>query len=173
MGTDTITDGDARVMLQVAPYPEILAGLVRRLRYRADRGWRVRLDDDCQRDKPGRHAGESRGMTLVVTRCGPDSYHPEREIAVNHYFAVPPATYEASWTRWLFDRLGQVDDHERMEDFTLVATEHSIRDGQSIPQELERPYAPNHGPGWDPYLITVERTPADRRTSFRGELNPE
>jgi hypothetical protein len=35
---------------------------------------------------------------------------------------------------------------------------------------LERPLAPCHGPGWDPYLVTVERTGLDRRTSFRGEV---
>jgi hypothetical protein len=34
-----------------------------------------------------------------------------------------------------------------------------------------RPYAPNHGFGWDPYLITEVTTDEDRRTSFRNELN--
>jgi hypothetical protein len=153
------------MMHQTAPYPAALADLVERLRYRRDLGWLVWLDDDLQRDKPGRHAGESRGMTLVVQRCGRDSYHPERQIAVNHYFAVPPATYNAqSWTRWLFERLADVDDHERMEDFAFESPD---------PGELPtRPYAPNHGPGWDPYLVTVTATETDRRTSFRGELNP-
>ena len=109
---------DDRQMSQTAPYPDVLASLVQRLRYREHLGWKVWLEDDLQRDKPGRHTGESRGMTLVVQRCGPDSYHPENKIAVNHYFPVPPATYnEASWQRWLFDRLGDVDTHERMEDF--------------------------------------------------------
>lgn len=170
MDTDTATE---RTMRQVAPYPEILAALVRQLRYRRDRGWQVWLDDDCQRDKPGRHAGESRGLTLIVQRCGPDAYDPDRVIAVNHYFAVPPATYNRqSWMMWLFDRLGNVDLHERMEEFTLVM-DHDISPAGKAQEALERPLAPCHGPGWDPYLITVERTGADRRTSFRGELNPE
>ena len=64
------------IMRQTAPYPDALAHLVKCLRYRQHMGWRVWLEDDLQRDKPGRHAGESRGMTLVVQRHGPDTYHP-------------------------------------------------------------------------------------------------
>ena len=160
-------------MTQVAPYPDELLNLVTSLRYRRDRGWQVWLDPGMVRDPASTHGGESKGLTLVVTRCGPNSYNPNEVMRVNHYFPVPPATYNReSWMRWLFDRLGDVDTHERMEDFAFVKVEHSISGGQSIPQQLERPYAPNHGPGWDPYLITVERTETDRRTSFRGEVNP-
>jgi hypothetical protein len=157
---------DDRQMQQVAPYPAILASLVERLRYRDRLGWEVALFDDYQRDKPGRHSGESRGLTLVVTRCGPDTYHPERTIAVNHLFPVPPATYDLrSWQRWLFDRLGDVDLHERMEDFVIAdsrGSEHAVR-----------PYAPNHGPGNSPYIVFEHATDEDRRTSFRGDVNPE
>lgn len=162
-----------RIMHQVAPWPEELAALVDSLRYRQDRGWRVYLDPDCQRDKPGVHGGESRGLTLVVVRVGPNTYRPDEIMRVAHYFPVPPATYNrASWMRWLFDRLGDVDAHERAEDFAFVSVPHSIEDGKSTPQQLTRPYAPCHGPGWDPYLITTERTGTDRRMSFRGDLNP-
>jgi hypothetical protein len=143
----------------VAPYPEELAALVSGLNYRAHLGWAVRLEDDLQRDKPGVHTGEARGMTLIVTRCGPDSYDHDRIIAVNHYFPVPAATYDRrSWRRWLFDRLGDVDTHERMEDFVVGD---------------ERPYAPSHGPGNDPYLVREVGTDLDRRTQFTGEINPE
>lgn len=145
-------------MSQTAPYPEILADLVRRLSYRDSEGWRTWLDDDLQRDKPGRHAGESRGLTLVVQRCGPDSYVPGRIIRVNHYFAVPPATYdERSWRRWLFDTIGLVELHERMENFRI--------DGKPA-------YPPAHGPGNSPYLVLEYGTDADRRTAFTGEVNP-
>ncbi len=167
---DTATTTSPENMYQVAPYPLDLSLLVHELRYRRDRGWQVWLENDLQRDKPGRHKGESRGLTLVVQRCGPDSYEPDKIIAVNHYFAVPPATYNRdSWMKWLFDRLGDVDTHERMEDFVLAKPRGT---GEQDPEVLTRPYAPCHGPGWDPYLITVERTETDRRTSFRGELNP-
>jgi hypothetical protein len=35
-----------------------------------------------------------------------------------------------------------------------------------------RPYAPLHGPGNDCYLVAELATDIDKRTSFRGELNP-
>jgi hypothetical protein len=152
-------------MSQTAPYPVALAALVKCLRYREHLGWAVNLEDDLQRDKPGRHSGESRGLTLVVTRRGPDSYHHDRTIAVNHYFAVPPATYNLqSWQRWLFDRLGDVDTHERMEDFAIADSPGSTH--------TVRPYAPQHGPGNSPYTVCEYRDDVDRRTSFRGDLNP-
>lgn len=161
------------MMNQTAPYPHELARLVEALRYRQQRGWKVELKDDLQRDKPGRHAGESRGLTLVVTRCGPNTYDPGEIMEVAHYFAVPPATYNrASWLRWLFDRLGDVDTHERMEDFAFEAETIAPAGGEDR-DGLHRPYKPNHGPGWDPYLLTVLTTDFDRRTSFRGTLNPE
>jgi hypothetical protein len=141
-------------MHQIAPYPHALAGLVERLTYRGDRGWQVWLAD-LERD-PG-----SAGLTLIVQRCGPDSYHPENAIRVNHYFPVPPATYDwRSWQRWLFDRLGDVDTHERCEDFL-------VRDSPGS-EHVTRPYAPSHGPGNDPYLVREVGTVADAETSFRG-----
>ena len=153
-----MNESPSRNMTQVAPYPDILASLIERLDYRTDLGWKVRLADDLQRDKPGRHAGESRGLTLIVERHGRDTYNHDVPMEVWHYFIVPAATYdERSWRRWLFDRLGDVDTHERMEDFVI--------DG-------ERPYAPSHGPGNDPYMIRELGTDTDRRTSFRGDLNP-
>lgn len=158
-------------MHQVAPYPHELEKLVSNLRYRQHMGWSVWLDNDCIRDQANRHAGEARGLTLIVQRCGPNTYNHDEGMIVNHYFPVPAATYNMqSWMRWLFDRLGDVDTHERMEDFafepeTIAPVGAEGRDG------LHRPYVPCHGPGWDPYLVTVERTEIDRRTSFRGELN--
>lgn len=141
-------------MHQAAPFPHVLADLVERLSYREDRGWQVWLAD-IERD-PG-----AAGLTLVVERCGPDSYHPENTIRVSHYFPVPPATYDSrSWQRWLFDRLGDVDTHERCEDF-------QVRDSPGS-EHVTRPYAPSHGPGNDPYLVREVGTVADAETSFRG-----
>jgi hypothetical protein len=151
---------EPRVMRQVAPYPEELAELVRGLTFRHHLGWRAWLEDDLQRDKPGRHAGESRGLTLVILRAGPDTYHPERQLRVSHYFPVPPATYDRrSWQRWLFDRLGDVDTHERMEDFIIAG---------------HRPYAPVHQPGYDPYTVREVSTWEAVDTDFRGNrVHPE
>jgi hypothetical protein len=147
-------------MQQTAPYPEALADLVGNLDYRSHVGWKVWLEDDCQRDKPGRHSGESRGLTLIVQRRGPDTYDHGSVMVVNHYFPVPPATFdEQSWKRWLFDILGKVDDHERMEDFVIGG---------------ERPFAPVHKPGADPYIVHQVSTPEDVDTDFTGRrVHPE
>lgn len=159
---------EQRQNTQVAPYPDALADLVQRLHYRERQGWAVHLEDDLQRDKPGRHTGESRGLTLVVVRVGENTYPPHQVMAVSHYFPVPPATYDTrSWQRWLFDRLGDVDTHERMEDFALEYTDQA--DG--VLPAVYRPYAPQHGPGNDPYRVCEYADDVDRRTSFRGDVN--
>lgn len=141
--------GQNEPMRQGAPYPEILAGLVDRLRYRA--GWRFELAD------LDRGQG-SAGLTLVITTLGTNSYHAgETDYRVNHYMPVPPAAYdERSWRNWLFEQLLLVERHECMEFFEL--------DG-------EKPFAPSHGFGQDPYIVRELGTEADRRMSFRNELN--
>jgi len=137
-------------MRQVAPDPAPLYALVAGLRYRA--GWSFDLDD------VDRGQG-SEGLTLSISITVPDAYHPERNRSVVHYFPVPPAAYDMrSWRRWLFDRIGDVDVHERCECFEV--------DGL-------RPYAPSHGFGQDPYLVRELGTDEDVRTSFRGEIKPK
>jgi hypothetical protein len=137
-------------MRQEAPYPGTLALLVAALTYKA--GWRFRLAD------LDRGQG-SKGLTLVINVTGPDSYDAQRQISVNHYMLVPPAAYDLrSWRRWLFDQVRLVESHETCEFFVI--------DG-------DRPYAPSHGPGNDPYIIREMGTDIDRRTKFTGELNPE
>src|SRR6266705_582903 len=145
------------LMTQSAPYPQELADLVTRLRYRQDRGWRVTLED------LDRGQG-SKGLTLVVVRSGPDSYDPSRNLRVAHYFPVLPAAFTMpSWRRWLSDRQNNVDTHERMEDFQLATGE-----GQA-----DRPFAPNHGHGEDPYRITELGDELARRTSFRDVVDDD
>jgi hypothetical protein len=132
---------------QTAPYPDALAELVNALKYRDGFTFRLAEMDRGQ---------GSEGLTLVINLTGPDSYHPEQTISVNHLFPVPPAAYDVrSWRRWLFDRIGDVELHERCEFFELAG---------------EKPYAPSHGPGNDPYLVRELGTEVDRRTSFRGEV---
>lgn len=134
-------------MTQTAPHPKALATLVEKCRYRP--GWEVRLED------LDRGQG-SAGLTLVITTKTVDTYKPEQPIRVNHYFPVPPAAYDGrSWRRWLFEQFRLVESHEAAEFFQI--------DG-------ERPYAPSHGPGNDPYLVRELGVEEDARTSFRGEL---
>lgn len=158
-GADQPGDGEHAVMRQIAPDPEPLQALVDRLDYRSRQGWKVWLQD------LDRGQG-SEGLTLVVQRCGPDTYDPDRMLPVNHYFIVPAAAYDfRSWQRWLFDRLGDVDTHERMEFFILHDSPGS--------EHVTRPYAPSHGPGNDPYLVREVGTQEDVETTFRGEHSPQ
>jgi len=148
---------DRQQLLQRAEYPHVLADLVDRLEYRSREGWRVSL--------AGVDRGQgSEGLTLIVLRVGPDGYNPERTLRVNHYFPVPPAAYdERSWRRWLFDRLGDVETHERMENFLLHDSPSS--------EHITRPYAPSHGPGNDPYMVRELGTAEDQETSYLGVRN--
>lgn len=141
------------VLLQEGPYPAELADLVSRVRFRP--GYKVSLEN--------RDRGQgSRGLTLVILTNEPDTYNPDRWRPVYHYHIVPAAAYNRqSWQQWLFDRLHEVSLHEDMEWFRLAAddgTEH-------------RPLAPNHGPGWDPYMVTVTAPAEAKRTSYLGTLN--
>lgn len=146
-------DGKYGSMFQCAPYPTILAGLVATLRYAT--GWEFTLRD-IVRDPAPLGEPHSAGLTLDITITCEDAYHPGEMRRVAHYFPVPPATYDKrSWRRWLFDRIMDVHRHEAMEGFQV--------DG-------ERPYAPSHGPGNDPYMVREVGTDLDRRTSFRGEV---
>jgi len=153
MGTDTPTKS---LLVQEAPYPYTLQDLVDSLVYRP--GWEFRLA------RLDRGQG-SIGLTLVITTLGYDAYHADRgeTYRVNHYMLVPPAAYnQPSWRMWLFEQVLLVEKHEAMEFFAFMSEE-----------KLTRPYAPNHGFGWDPYLITEVASDVDRRTNFRNELAPE
>jgi len=137
-------------MSQAAPFPEILLSLVGQLSYRPN--WRCKLKDI------DRGQGSS-GLTFIVTTVGFDTYNVDRgeHYRVNHYFPVPPAAYdERSWKRWLLEQLILVETHEACEFFQIGD---------------ERPFAPNHGPGRNPYDIVEYSTDEDRRTKYTGEVN--
>jgi hypothetical protein len=132
---------------QVAPDPVALAELVATLEYKPL--WKFTLEE------LDRGQG-SAGLTLCILITTQDSYRPERQRSVMHYFIVPAAAYDRrSWRRWLFDQICLVETHEAAEFFTV--------DG-------EKPYAPNHGPGRDPYTIHEVGTDEDRRTSYTGDV---
>jgi hypothetical protein len=135
---------------QTGPYPADLYSMVMLLLYKPK--WTFRLEH------LDRGQG-SVGLTLVITITTQDSYHPERLRSVAHYFIVPAAGYDMrSWRAWLFDQILLVEKHEAAEFFTLAG---------------QKPYAPSHGPGSDPYLIRELGTEIDQRTSYLGVLNPE
>lgn len=134
---------------QKAPFPTELSTLVDGLVHRPK--WTFTLED------LDRGQG-SEGLTLVIHITEPDSYDHSKLRSVVHYFPVPPAAYDLrSWRHWLFERCRDVDTHEACEHFTI--------DG-------EKPYAPSHGPGNDPYLVREIGTDLDRRTSYLGQVSP-
>lgn len=136
---------------QTAPYPQILADLVKRLEYRRWKFTLTHLD---------RGQG-SAGLTLIITTLGYNSYdlRDGETYRVNHYMLVPPASYnEQSWRRWLFEQCLLVERHECCEFFKI--------DGM-------RPYAPHHGPGNDPYVVFERGTDEEARTMYTGKINPK
>lgn len=135
-------------MRQFAPDPHKLFGLVENLKYKE--GWTFSLHDI------DRGQG-SEGLTLTIAVKCVDSYHPENGPYFNvlHYMIVPAAAYdERAWRRWLLEQILLVETHEACEFFMI---------GDS------RPYAPNHGPGRDPYAILEQGSYEDAHTTFRGE----
>lgn len=139
-------------LTQEAPFPRILAQLVDELRYKA--GWTFNLN----------HLDRGQGcvgLTLCILIYTPDSYHPEEFRRAMHYMPVPPAAFDRqSWCRWLLNQILFVELHEACEFFSLTVNG----------EHVDRPYAPNHGPGRDPYVVFDYATDVDRRTSFRGEV---
>jgi hypothetical protein len=185
----TSTDTPAKMMYQVAPYPTILADLVARLHM--ERGWSASLVDTQRDEDHGR--GESSGLTLIFTAYVEDTYHRGEHFPINHLVIVPAATYnEASWQRWLFDAYCNVRLHENMENFAIEDPSRCRHCGASadadgdhsctcpLPDEectrhpavyLFRPYAPNHGPGENVYVVRELTTDVARRTQYTGGLD--
>lgn len=134
--------------MQSAPFPTDLEEMVANLTYRAL--WTFSLTN------LDRGQG-SEGLTLVILITTEDAYNRDRQRSVVHYMPVPPAAYDRrSWRRWLLDQCIAVDRHEACEMFEI--------EGEG------KPFAPNHGPGRDPYTIFDYAEDTDRRTSFRGEI---
>lgn len=135
-------------MFQQAPDPTELFDLVRRIKYKP--GWEIELIDNYDR------GNGSVGLTLIITCWTINSRHQTSSFGVRNYFIVPAATYNMkSWRRWIFECYGKVEDHERAEFFM---------DGD------ERPFAPLHGPGNDPYFIRELSTDEEVRTDQCGNI---
>lgn len=84
------------------------------------------------------------------------AYGEHDRFTVRFPFPVPTATYnERTWRRWVFDCCRRVENHELGEWF---------RDGS------ERPFAPLHGPGEDPFTVHEFRPVTDALTTQAGSL---
>ena len=108
-------------------------------------GWRFSFDDDDE------------GLRLVIFIPVQDSRGKDLR-GVHHYFPVPVTTWnEKSWRRWVFECCRKVEDHELGEWF-LVGD--------------ERPFAPCHSPGYDPYTIRELSTEEEVQINQRGVREP-
>lgn len=127
---------------QVAPDPQPLRDIIDGLDYKD--GWEFSIVDDLDRGQG------SEGMTLVIRVATPDSYANRGVIHVAHYHPVPPAGYNVhAWRRrWLLERIIETEVHEACEFFTV--------DG-------DKPFAPHHGPGSNPYTIHDRGKPTGDR----------
>lgn len=142
---------DAEQNTNVAPYPDGLADLVQKLEYRP--GWEFYLEHI------DRGQG-SEGLTFRVVSQGYDTYHPDRgeTYRVNHYMIVPAASFDRrAWQRWILEQLLLIEQHEAAEFMQI--------DGV-------RPFAPNHGPGRDPYQLLEVGRVEDAETRFTGQHLP-
>ena len=124
---------------------DIFRALVARVRCKPN--WRFRVID------------EDGALRLRITvEHGPNARLPDQRITIHHFFPLPIATYnEASWRRWIFDQCLGVETHEIGEFFM---------DGD------ERPFAPLHGPGENPYVVHELRPEIDARTTQDGSVTP-
>ena len=121
---------------------DLLKELVARTQCKPGWTFALRVEDDALR--------------LVITVAGVDTYHPENPLRVAHFFPVPTATYnEKSWRRWIFECCRRLENHELGEWFKVGD---------------ERPFAPTHGPGENPYDVHEYRDAVDARTLQDGTI---
>jgi hypothetical protein len=167
---DSADDRDKQ-MRQYAPFPHELDDLVGRSRYRP--GWTFKLAD-VERDPADTHGAAAGGLTLMILAAVHDAYEPDQPRPVWHYFPVPAATYDRrSWQRWLLERCLDVERHEACEWFQVVHMPSYLAQDGKRHEVVERPFAPNHGPGRDPYTVFEYSTDEDRRTSFQGKITDD
>lgn len=144
-------------MHQWAPYPRELLDIIACATWPPD--IRRAYLADMERDPAETHGGSAGGLTLVFNVIGPNPYKPGDTQSTAFYYPVPAATWNrGAWLLWVFECLEDTYRHELMEWFVV--------DG-------ERPFAPLHGPGDNPYRLHVNSTSLQRRTSFRGEVKDE
>lgn len=106
-------------------------------------GWRFHLVD------------EDGALRLRISVTGPDA-RSTGDITVSHFFPVPTATYnEKTWRRWMFEQCRRLENHE-LGEFFMIGD--------------DRPFAPLHGPGEDPYAVHEFRDVVDAMTTQDGSI---
>lgn len=101
---------------------------------------------------------EEEGLRLRITdtECVNSYSDPPEPMPLAHFFPVPTATYNyGSWLWWVFSCCLAVENHELGEWFRI---------------DDKRPFAPMHGPGENPYVITQVRSETDVLTAQDGSI---
>ena len=99
---------------------------------------------------------EDGALRLVITVPDNNSYPPHQPFTVRHYHPVPITTYnEKTWRRWIFEQCMRTETHEI---------------GEWLRWGEDRPFAPLHGPGEDPYVVHEFRPEVDARTTQNGSI---
>lgn len=121
----------------------ILQKVVEEAKYKP--GWTMRLQQTED------------GLRLILTdRKCVDAYNPTQSMPLSHFHAVPKTTFnEASWRRWVFEQCRRTENHEI---------------GEWLRWGDERPFAPLHGPGEDPYTVHEFRLEQDSRVKQDGSM---
>lgn len=129
---------------------DLLKSIVRETKCLPNWSFNLGYDDD---DMP----------VLHITIEGTNNYDHTQAFTVTHCHPVPNATYnEKSWRRWILEQCIRTMNHELGE---------NLRFG--VGGEVERPYAPMHGPGEDPYTIHEVRSETDALRTQSGSLRPK
>ena len=85
-----------------------------------------------------------------------DAYNPDKRFPLAHFHPVPTATYnEKTWKRWVYEQCRRVENHEI---------------GEWLRWGEDRPFAPLHGPGEDPYTVHEFRAESDARVTQSGAM---
>lgn len=122
---------------------DILRKVVAEVKYKP--GWKFAIVDED---------GALR-LRITDTKCL-DAYDPDRHMPLSHFHPVPTATYnEKTWRRWVYEQCRRVENHEI---------------GEWLRWGEERPFAPLHGPGEDPYTVHEYRDPADALVTQDGTM---
>ena len=94
-------------------------------------------------------------LRITDTQCI-DAFNPGKPMPLSHFFPVPTATYnEKSWRRFIFECCRGVENHELGEWFRIGD---------------ERPFAPLHGPGENPYVVHEFRPESDAFITQNGSM---
>lgn len=109
-------------------------------------GWKFRLTD------------EDGAKRLVIQLRTCNNYDMIDEYVVNHYHPVPVCTFnEASWRRWVYDKC-------------IATMVHELGEALRFGPDEERPFAPLHGPGENPYTVHEYRPVTDALVTQDGTL---